>query len=160
MKLILIFTSITKKKIKVDKNEHEYILFRIDVYFTEYFLVVGIDEQNHEGRELIFEKKRQEALEKKLGCKFIRVNASDDTDYEVNKVQIFISKFKRKNEIKIKQNKRTRKRNKIIKTSINKSKFISCQKMFYQITKNEKHTIKNKINKSWKKTWSNELFGV
>ena len=109
---------------------------------------------------LFLKKKRQEALEKKLGCKFIRVNASDDTDYEVNKVQIFISKFKRKNEIKIKQNKRTRKRNKIIKTSINKSKFISCQKMFYQITKNEKHTIKNKINKSWKKTWSNELFGV
>ena len=109
---------------------------------------------------LFLKKKRQEALEKKLGCKFIRVNASDDTDYEVNKVQIFISKFKRKNEIKIKQNKRTRKRNKIIKTSINKSKFISCQKMFYQITKNEKHTIKNKINKNWKRTWSNELFGV
>ena len=35
-----------------------------DVYFTEYFLAVEIDEQNHEGRELIFEKKRQEALEK------------------------------------------------------------------------------------------------
>ena len=26
-----------KQKIKVDKNEREYILFRIDVYFTEYF---------------------------------------------------------------------------------------------------------------------------
>ena len=51
-----------KEKIKVHKNEHEYILFRTDVYFTEYFLVVEIDEQNHEGTELIFEKKRQEAL--------------------------------------------------------------------------------------------------
>ena len=31
-----------KKKIKVDKNGHEYILFRIDFYFTEYFLAVEI----------------------------------------------------------------------------------------------------------------------
>ena len=54
-----------KEKIKVDKNEHEYILFRIDVYFTEYFLVVGIDEQNHEGRELIFEKKKTRGIRKK-----------------------------------------------------------------------------------------------
>ena len=66
MKLILIFMSITKTKIKVDKNEREYILFRIDVYFTEYFLAVEIDEQNHEGRKLIFEEKRQKALEKNL----------------------------------------------------------------------------------------------
>ena len=47
------------------------------VYFTEYFLAVEIDKQNHESRELIFEKKRQQALEKKLGCKFIRINTSD-----------------------------------------------------------------------------------
>ena len=46
-----------KEKIKVDKNECEYILFRIDVYFTKHFLAVEIDEQNYEGRELIFEKK-------------------------------------------------------------------------------------------------------
>ena len=66
MKLILIFMSIAKTKIKVDKNEREYILFRIHVYFTEYFLAVEIDEQNHEGRKLIFEEKRQKALEKNL----------------------------------------------------------------------------------------------
>ena len=47
-----------KEKIKVDKNRREYILFRIDVYFTEYVLNIEIDEQNHEGRELIFEKKK------------------------------------------------------------------------------------------------------
>ena len=51
-----------KEKIKVDKNGSEYILFRIDVYFTEYFLAVEIDEQNHEGREIIFEEKRQEII--------------------------------------------------------------------------------------------------
>ena len=44
MKLILIFMSITKK-IQVDNNDQEYILFRIDIYFTEYFLAVEIDEK-------------------------------------------------------------------------------------------------------------------
>ena len=93
-----------KEKIKVDKNGCKYILFRADVYFTEYFLVVEIDEQNHEGRDLVFEKKRQKALEKKLGCMFIRINTSGakkgfDTDYEVSKIQIFISKFE-ENKIK------------------------------------------------------------
>ena len=46
-----------KGKIKVDKNECRHILFGTDVYFTEYFLAVELDEQNHEGRDLIFEKK-------------------------------------------------------------------------------------------------------
>ena len=66
-----------KEKVKVDKNGHEYILFRIDVYFTRYFLAVEIDEQNHKGRDLIFAKKRQETLEKKLGRIFVRINTSD-----------------------------------------------------------------------------------
>ena len=54
MKLILIFISITKKKIQVDNNDQEYISFRIE-----------IDEKGHTDRDLIFEKKRQKALEKK-----------------------------------------------------------------------------------------------
>ena len=51
--------------------------------------------------EILFLKKRQEALEKKFGFKFIRINTSDaeriyDADYEVSKIQIFLSKFKEK----------------------------------------------------------------
>ena len=89
--------SITKKKIQVDENEHQYILFRIDVYFTEYVLDVKIDEKGHTTREFIFEEKRQDALEKKLGCKFIRINTSKkgyDAGYQASRIQTFISKFK------------------------------------------------------------------
>ena len=32
--------------------------------------------------------------------------------------------------------------------------------IFYQITKNEKHTIKNTTYKNWKTTWNNMLFWV
>ena len=62
MKLILILVS-NIKKIQVDKNDKEYILFRIDIYFAKYCLAVEIDEEVHTDRYLIFEQKRQEALE-------------------------------------------------------------------------------------------------
>ena len=57
-------------------------------------------------RDLIFEEKRQRTLEKKLNCKFIRINTSKenyDADYEASRIQTFISKFKDKekeNEVK------------------------------------------------------------
>ena len=90
-----------KEKIQVDENECKYILFRIDIYFSECFLAVEIDERGHTDRDLIFEEKRQKALEKKLGCKCIRINTSNakneyDLDYEVGNVQAFIDEFKNK----------------------------------------------------------------
>ena len=33
--------------------------------------------KGHTDRDLIFKEKRQEALEKKFGCKFIRINTSN-----------------------------------------------------------------------------------
>ena len=70
----------------------------VNTYYLEYCclfywisLTIEIDEQNHEGREIIFEEKRQEALEKKLSGKFIKIDTSNvergyDTDYEVSKI--------------------------------------------------------------------------
>ena len=72
-------------------------MFRIDVYFTEYCLVVEIDEKVHTDRDPIFEQKREEALEKKLNCTFIRFNTNKenfDVNYELGKIQMFISQFK------------------------------------------------------------------
>ena len=68
--------------------------------------------------------------------------------------------LKKKNKRKRNQNKRTRRRNEKNKISINISECIGCPKMFYQIIENEKHTIKNKAGKNWKKDWNNVLFGV
>ena len=47
-----------RKKLQVDENGREYILFRIDVCFTKYFLAVEVNEKGHTGRDLIFEEKR------------------------------------------------------------------------------------------------------
>ena len=65
MKLVFILVSIIKK-IQVDSNGQQYILFRIGIYFTKRCLAVEIDEKGHTDRELEFEKKRQQALEKKF----------------------------------------------------------------------------------------------
>ena len=65
MKLILIFINIMKK-IQVDKSGCNYILFRIDVCFNKFLLAVEIDKKGHTDRDLIFEEKRQKALEKIL----------------------------------------------------------------------------------------------
>ena len=86
-----------KEKIQADKNGCEYILFRIDNYFTEYLFAIEIDEKNHVERDLIVEEKRQEVLEKKFGCKLIRINTSKegyDADYEVSRIQTFITEFR------------------------------------------------------------------
>ena len=89
------------KKIQVDKNGCRYILFRIDVFFNKLLLAVEIGEKGHTDRDLIFEKKRQEALKKKLGCKFIRTNTANakngyNLDYEVGNKEEFIDEFKNK----------------------------------------------------------------
>ena len=97
------------KKIQVDKNGCKYILFRIDVYFNKFLLAVEIDGKGHTDRVLIFEEKREKVLEKKLGCKFIRINTSNakngcNLNHEVGNIEAFIDEFKNK------KNKRTRKK--------------------------------------------------
>ena len=97
------------------------MLFRIDIYSSECFLAVEIDEKGHTDRDIIFEGKRQEALEKKLGCKFIRINtnnAKNGYDYnEVGNVQAFIDEFKNK---KIKKLEKKLKKEKELKEKLEK----------------------------------------
>ena len=52
-------------------------------------------------KTLFLKKKKQKALEQKLGCKFIRINTSNaknsyDLDYKVGNAQAFIDEFKNK----------------------------------------------------------------
>ena len=80
---------------QADKNGCKYILFRTDIYFSGCFLAVELDEKGQNDRDIIFEEEGQKALEKKLGCRFIRINTSNaknryNLDYEVGNVQTFI----------------------------------------------------------------------
>ena len=57
-----------------------------------------IDEKGHTDRELLFEEKRK-ALEKKLGCKFIRINTSNyyHEDYEIGRCKHLLVSLKADN---------------------------------------------------------------
>ena len=62
-------------------------------------------------------------MRKKLSYKFVRINSSNakkgyDTDYEVSKIQTFISKFEEKKEENKTKQKRTRRRNKKLRLQL------------------------------------------
>ena len=64
IKSILTFYEQYEKSTQIDDNDRKYILFKIDIYFNEYSLAVEIEKKDV-NRDLIFEVKRQKALEKK-----------------------------------------------------------------------------------------------
>ena len=61
----LYFSEHYKKRIQVDNNGQQYILFRIDFYFTKYCLAVEIDEKGHTDIDHEFEKKKTRGIRKK-----------------------------------------------------------------------------------------------
>ena len=53
-----------KEKIQVDKNSNEYILLKIDISFSEYNLVVDIEEKDRD-KDLNFKLKKSKKFQKK-----------------------------------------------------------------------------------------------
>ena len=51
-------------------------------YFHDYKLAIEVDENGHEDRNIDHEIKRQKAIEKGLGCEFIRINP-DENDFNI-----------------------------------------------------------------------------
>ena len=76
-----------EKIMEIDHNNRKYILFKIDIYFSECSLVAKIN-KNGVDRDIIFEIIRQKSLEKKLNCKFIL-----NYDYELGNIHTFIDEF-------------------------------------------------------------------
>ena len=58
----------------------QYIVldYRIDLYFHDYKLAIEVDEKGHEDRNIGHEIKKQKAIEKELGCEFIRINPDEE----------------------------------------------------------------------------------
>ena len=82
------------------------VIMGVNIYYLELIITLvnvlqqqKLTKKDNTDRDLIFEEKRQKALEKKLGCKFIRINTSNakngyDLDYEDGNVQSIIDEFK------------------------------------------------------------------
>ena len=65
-KISLCFCQHYKEKIQVDKNGCEYIIFRTDVYFTEYLLAVRIGEKNKLAEVLFLRRKDKKHQKRNL----------------------------------------------------------------------------------------------
>ena len=99
-----------KKKIQVDENGCEYILFGIDIYFMQYFLAIEIDEKGHTDRDLVFEQKRQKTLEKNLTVNLLELILVEKIMMQIMK----LVEYRRLSvSLKIKKKKRKEKKMKI-----------------------------------------------
>ena len=81
------------------QTQYTVIGYRIDFYFHEYTLAIEVDQLGHNDRNIGYEMQRQRAIEKKLGCVFIRINP-DEKDFnifkEINKIHRHIEKLTKK----------------------------------------------------------------
>ena len=83
--------------------QHFVLGYRIDAYFLKYKLAVEVDEKGHNDRDLESEIERQEALEEKLDCQFVRINPARETFNifnEINRIHDYIVKSREKTFIK------------------------------------------------------------
>ena len=93
--------TVIKDAFKRENIETQYTVlnYRIDLYFHKYKLAIEIDELSHHDRNIDYEIKRQRALERELGCVFIRINP-DVIDFnifkEINKMHRHIKKSSKK----------------------------------------------------------------
>ena len=60
------------------QTQYTVMGYRIDLYFHEYKLAIEVDELGHNDRNIDYEIQRQRAIEKELGCVFIRINPDEE----------------------------------------------------------------------------------
>ena len=92
-----------------EKKKNKLIKMNVNTYYLELMCILMNFCQQQKlmkkdiltGTLLLRKKKKKEALEKKLGCKFFRINTSNakntyDLDYEVSDIEAFLDKFNKK----------------------------------------------------------------
>ena len=66
------------------QTQYSVLDYRSDLYFHDYKLAVEVDKKGHKDRNIEHEIKRQKAIEKELGCEFIRINP-DEKNFNILK---------------------------------------------------------------------------
>ena len=97
-----------KEKIKVAKMSVNTYYLELMSILLNTFQLQKLMNKTTKAEILSLKKKDKRYQKKKLGCKFITINTSNakkdyDTDYEVSKIQTFISKFNDKKNLKKRQ---------------------------------------------------------
>ena len=66
------------------QTQYSVLGYRIDLYFHKYKLTIEVDKNGHKDTNIDHEIERQNALERELDRKFIRIN-SDEKDFNIFK---------------------------------------------------------------------------
>ena len=114
---------------------HKVFGYEINFYFHEYKLAVEIDEKDHQDRDISREIERQKALEKELGCKFIRINP-DKENCNIFKAQNEIFRhIKKSNKESTKKSLIDKLSNKLLKLEFEKNNSIKSRCLKYVVKK-------------------------
>ena len=76
-------------------RQHNVLRYRIDPYFPKYKLAIEVDEQEYKNKGIDYEVEKQKAVEKNIGCEFIRINPAKENFnifVEISKTQKCITK--------------------------------------------------------------------
>ena len=79
--------------------QHNALSYRIDGYFPKYKLVIEVDEQGHNDRDIDYEIRIQKTIEKEISCGFIRINPAKENFNifaEIGKIKNYITKSTKK----------------------------------------------------------------
>ena len=79
--------------------QHNVLGYRFDVYFPKHNLAIKVDEQGYNERDIDYEIERQKAIEKELGCEFIRINPAKEKFnlfVKIGQIQNYIVKSTKK----------------------------------------------------------------
>ena len=117
-------------------------------------MAIEVDELGHNDRNIDYEIQRQRAIEKELGCVFIRINP-DEENFNIfraiNKIHRHIKKSTKKSLIDKISKRLLKLEFKLNHSMITKAlKRVKKVKKVLPDTKNEKHAIKSKTDKIWK----------
>ena len=67
------------------QTQYSVLGYKIDLYFHDQKLAVKIDGKGHKDKNINHEIQRQKALEKELGCEFIRIKPDEEINRHIKK---------------------------------------------------------------------------
>ena len=121
------------------QTQHSVLGYRIDLYFYVYKRAIEVDEKSHKDRNINHEIQRQKALEKELGCKFIRIHPHEE-DFNIFKAINEIHRHNKKSTKKLTK-KSTKKSlidehsNKLLRLEFKSNNFIKPRCLKYIVKK-------------------------
>ena len=120
--------------------------YRIDLYFHKYKLAIEVDELGHNNRNIDYEIKRQQALERELNCVLIRINPDAigfNIFREINKIHRHINKLKEQTKKQTKKSIIDNLSQRLLEIEFVSNHSIKSKCLKWIVKKNTPHIIKN-----------------